>query len=169
MVLKTRSASTTNGRLHINSRSFPCQLGHTGRTALKREGDSATPMGSWSPVLVYYRGDRVARPRTKLPVRSIRSRDGWCDDPNDRNYNRPVPLPYPASTESLWRDDHAYDLIVVLDYNFSRRSMYKGSAIFIHLAHDNLRPTAGCLAFCERDLRMVLKLVRPGQLIQIPG
>ena len=33
------------------------------------------------------------------------------------HYNRPVRLPYPASAETLWRDDHLYDLVVVLGHN----------------------------------------------------
>ena len=99
----------------------------------------------------------------------IRRYDGWCDDPLDRNYNRPVKLPYPASAENLWRADHAYDLVVVLDYNFSRRAMHKGSAIFLHLAHDDKRPTAGCLAFNERDLRQILRQLKPGDWIRISG
>lgn len=135
--------------------------------ALKREGDGATPIGCWPVLTVYYRADKIARPRTRLPVKIIEKDDGWCDDPLDRNYNRPVTLPYPASAENLWRDDHAYDLVVVLDYNFTRRSMNKGSAIFMHLAHDDGRPTAGCLALSEANLRAILKAAGPGLAIQI--
>ena len=169
LILRTRSKNATNGRLKIANRSFSCQLGRSGQTAAKREGDGATPMGHWPVVTVYYRADRIARPSTKLPVKIIRRQNGWCDDPLDRNYNRPVTLPYPASAESLWRDDHAYDLVVVLDYNFTKRRMNRGSAIFMHLTHDDLRPTAGCLAFREQDMRMILKQLKPGEPILIPA
>ena len=50
-------------------------------------------------------------------VRIIARNDGWCDDPGDRNYNRPVSLPYRASHEELWRNDHLYDVVVVLAHN----------------------------------------------------
>ncbi len=63
--------------------------------------------GLWRLRAVLYRPDRVRRPRTHLPVRAIRQRDGWCDAPADRNYNRPVRHPYPASAERLWRDGRA--------------------------------------------------------------
>ena len=169
MILKTLSASATIGRLSFHDRSFPCQLGRSGQTGLKREGDGATPIGNWPVLEVYYRPDRLARPKTLLPVKALRPENGWCDEPMDRNYNRPVSLPYPASTERLWREDHAYDLIVVLDYNLSKRSLNKGSAIFIHIAHDDHRPTAGCLAFSERDLRQILRMLKPGDRVQIAG
>ena len=69
--------------------------------------------------------------------------NGWCDAPGDANYNRPVRHPYPASTESLWRDDHLYDLIVVLDCNIHPRIKGRGSAIFLHVAREGLhRPKA---------------------------
>ncbi len=165
MILRAIRASATNGQLWIGERLFPCQLGRAGRGARKYEGDGATPIGTWPVLGVYYRADRIARPKTLLPIKALRPDQGWCDDPLDRNYNKPVTLPYRASCESLWRDDHAYDLIVVLDYNFSRRAINLGSAIFMHLSHDNLRPTAGCLAFSENDLRMILKLSKPGDLI----
>ena len=167
MTLRSMSASSTNGRLSISNRVFSCQLGLSGRTASKREGDGATPIGKWPVIDIYYRADRVARPKTLLPINALRPEHGWCDDPMDRNYNRPVILPYPASTESLWRADHAYDLIVVLDYNLARRSMHRGSAIFMHLAHDDQRPTAGCLAFGEKDLRTILRSLKRGDIAQI--
>ncbi len=167
MILRSICASATNGQLRIGDRSFPCQLGHAGRSARKYEGDGATPIGTWPIMGVYYRADRIARPKTLLPIKPLRYDQGWCDEPLDRNYNQPVQLPYRASCESLWRDDHAYDLIVVLDYNISRRAINLGSAIFMHLSHDNLRPTAGCLAFTETDLRMILQLLKPGHLITV--
>src|SRR5437588_379223 len=97
-----------------------CALGRSGITRDKREGDGATPTGSHRLVAVLYRPDRVRRPVTRLPAVPIRSEDGWCDDPADRRYNRPVPLPYAASHERLWRDDHLYDLLVVLDHNLAQ-------------------------------------------------
>ena len=60
--------------------------------------------------------------------------DGWCDAPDDPNYNRLVSLPYPASAEHLWRDDNVYDLIAVLGYNDDPVVPGKGSAIFLHIA-----------------------------------
>src|SRR3546814_4591305 len=72
-----------------------------------------TPVGRWPLRRVLYRADRIARPVTVLPCQPIAPDDGWCDDPADPAYNRPVRLPYPARHERLTRDDHLYDLVVV--------------------------------------------------------
>ena len=76
----------------------------------------------------------------------ISPQSGWCNDPADRRYNRPVQLPYTAQHERLWRDDHFYDLVVVLNYNLSPVVPGAGSAIFLHLAAPDLRATDGCVA-----------------------
>ena len=76
--------------------------------------------------------------------------DGWCDDPNDSLYNKPVMLPYHASAESLWREDGIYDVIVVLGHNDDPASPGKGSAIFLHIANDDFKGTEGCIALKKR-------------------
>jgi L,D-peptidoglycan transpeptidase YkuD (ErfK/YbiS/YcfS/YnhG family) len=144
-----------------------CALGRSGQRALKREGDGATPMGRWPLRAVLYRADRVSRPRTRLPVRPIRPGDGWCDSPSDRNYNRHVSLPYPASAERLWREDRLYDIIVLLGYNDRVRVRGRGSAIFMHVASPGLGPTEGCIALQLRHLRCILETARPGTLVRV--
>ena len=134
---------------------------------MKREGDGATPVGAWPLREVFYRPDRVARPRTRLPVTPLRRDDGWCDDPADRNYNRRVRLPYPAGHERLWREDHLYDLVVVLGYNDRPRACGKGSAIFMHLATPGFGPTEGCIALRETDLRRLLAAARSRTLVSV--
>lgn len=150
------SAAAMRGKLLIGLLALPCALGRSGRRAQKREGDGATPRGQWRPVRVLYRSDRVPRPVTALPVTAIRRDDGWCDAAADRNYNRLVRLPYPASAERLHRDDRVYDLIVVLDHNMRPRQRGLGSAIFVHLARPGYSPTEGCIALRAQDLRLVL-------------
>lgn len=146
---------------------IPCALGRSGPRARKREGDGATPTGRWRLVEVFYRADRVSRPSTRLPVRTIRAFDGWCDAPDDRNYNRRVCLPYPASAEAMWRADSLYDIVAVLDHNVRPRARNLGSAVFVHLVRANFEPTEGCVAFTEQDLRMLLSRAAPGDLIEI--
>jgi L,D-peptidoglycan transpeptidase YkuD (ErfK/YbiS/YcfS/YnhG family) len=103
-----------------------------------------------------YRPDRGSVPHTALPVKPIAPDDGWCDAPGDRAYNRPVHLPYPASAEQLWREDHLYDLVVVLGYNDDPVVPGQGSAIFLHLARPDFAPTEGCVALSRDDLLTVL-------------
>jgi L,D-peptidoglycan transpeptidase YkuD (ErfK/YbiS/YcfS/YnhG family) len=142
-------------------------LGRTGIRALKREGDGGTPLGRFPIRQVLYRADRVARPRTWLPVRAIRDHDGWCDDPADRNYNRLIRLPSPRSAEGLKRADHLYDLVLVLGYNDRPRVKGKGSAIFMHLARPGYEPTDGCIALSRHDLTRLLAELRPGSTILV--
>ncbi len=129
--------------------------------ARKREGDGATPHGVWRLTLAYYRPDRIARPKAALPLKPLRRDFGWCDAPDDRNYNREVPLPYSASAERLWRDDRLYDIIVVLDYNLTPRTKGRGSAIFMHVARPGLAPTEGCIALKREHLLRLLAALRP--------
>lgn len=161
------SPLNSSGWLLVGCRRHRVALGRSGWRALKREGDGASPIGSWRAMRVLYRADRVPRPRTGLPVERIGPDDGWCDAAGDRNYNRPVRLPYPASVERLWRPDGLYDLVVVLDHNQRPRVQGAGSAIFMHVARAGYRPTEGCIALSARDLRLVLARLGPGSRIVI--
>jgi L,D-peptidoglycan transpeptidase YkuD (ErfK/YbiS/YcfS/YnhG family) len=142
-------------------------LGRSGLRALKREGDGATPLGRFTLRLVLYRSDRVARPRTPLPVRAISADDAWCEDPSDRNYNRLVKLSPRNGADRLTRDDHLYDLVLVLGHNDRPRVKGRGSAIFVHLARADLTPTAGCIAMSRRDLQALLAELRADSRIWV--
>ncbi len=137
-------------------RRFRCALGRGGIRCDKREGDGATPVGAWPMRRLLYRADRITKPETALPASVIGRQDGWCDAPSDLNYNLPVPLPYPASAESLWREDGVYDLIVPLGYNDAPIVPGVGSAIFLHLARPDFSPTEGCVALALPDLLVLL-------------
>lgn len=163
------SAGASRGRLKLGSLTFPCALGRAGCRARKREGDGATPIGRWSMREVLYRPDRVRRPRTQLPVRAIRARDGWCDASADHNYNRPVRHPYPASAERLWRSDELYDVVVVLGYNDRPRARGRGSAIFMHVARPGYAPTEGCIALARGHLLRLLERLGPRSAVAVPA
>ena len=163
------SLAATRAKLRLGILYLPCALGRGGRRADKREGDGATPLGVWRVREVLYRADRTRRPGTPLPVRTIRPEDGWCDAPGDRNYNRRVRHPYPASAERLWREDDLYDVVVVLDYNLRPRVRGRGSAIFMHVARPGYRPTEGCIALRREHLLLVLsKLTRRSAIRIVP-
>ncbi|MHA1165145.1 MAG: L,D-transpeptidase family protein [Alphaproteobacteria bacterium] len=166
-VLRPRPGNRQRGAILFGSLTFPCALGPAGPVLRKREGDGATPAGRWKMQSILYRADRISRPITSLPVRAMRPSDGWCDAPEDRNYNRLVVMPYETSAENMWRDDHIYDLVVVLDHNTAPRIRGFGSAIFIHLARDGYKPTQGCIALKIHDLRMLLEASAPGSVLTI--
>ena len=156
-----------DGRLVLDGRAFRCALGATGVTRSKREGDKATPAGRFPLRRVLYRPDRVAPPATALPVAPVEPQDGWCDAPDDPRYNKPVTLPYAASHERLWREDHVYDIVVILGHNDAPPVAGNGSAVFMHVARPGYAPTEGCVALARPDLEAVLARCGPGDMISI--
>jgi L,D-peptidoglycan transpeptidase YkuD (ErfK/YbiS/YcfS/YnhG family) len=174
IVVRSLNRKATHGWLTFGAQRYPCALGRSGRLHRKAEGDGGTPIGIWQLRQVHYRADfqpvRSARPRigqSGLRVRSIRPDDGWCDARGDRNYNRAVKRPYPASSETLWRNDRLYDLVVVLDHNERPRIQGGGSAIFMHVARPGFTPTEGCVALRADHLRRVLASLRRGTRLRI--
>ena len=167
LVVRGLRAGATRAVLRLGGLYLPCALGRSGRRAVKREGDGATPVGTFPLRQVLYRPDRLPRPRTGLPVRVLRADDGWCDDACDRNYNRRVRHPYPASAERLWRADHLYDLILVMGYNDRPRIRGRGSAVFMHVAAPGLGATEGCIALRLADLKRLIGRLKRGARVRI--
>lgn len=161
--------ATARGRFTGAGLDVRCALGPGGviAPADKQENDGRSPAGVWPLRRVLYRPDRLSAPRTGLPVAALTPDDGWCDAPNDPNYNRFVKHPYPASAEHLWRGDSVYDIIVVLGFNDDPAIAGKGSAIFWHLAREDYRPTQGCVAIARGDMLTALAAANPGDALEI--
>jgi len=157
----------TRGAARLGDRSFPCALGRSGLLADKREGDLGTPIGRFPFRRLLYRADRVPHIQTRLPALHIEHGDGWCDDPTDAAYNRPVHLPYPARHEKLWRDDHLYDLVLIIGHNDEPVVPGAGSAVFLHLARADWCPTEGCIAFTRDDLLTILARIGTTDAVEI--
>lgn len=159
----------SDGFVAIGPDEVRCALGPAGAIPAKdkREGDGATPMGVWPLRRVLYRPDRGAPPVTALPVEPMSETDGWCDDPADPAYNRPVALPYPASAERMWREDQLYDIVVILGHNDDPPVPGMGSAIFLHCAKPGYPPTQGCVALERADLEALLALASPGDALAV--
>ena len=155
------------GRLAWPGGSAPAACGRGGVRADKREGDGASPAGTFPLVRLFYRPDRIDRPQSALPTTALRPSDGWVDDPDDPQYNRLVSLPYPAHHEEMWRADGLYDLVVLIGYNIDPPVPGRGSAIFLHVARADLAPTEGCIAVRRDVLAGLLGLLGPGSTITI--
>ncbi len=134
---------------------------------LKREGDGSTPLGTAKILGGFYRADRLAVPPTKLPMTPIRADMGWCDGPDHASYNRLVRLPFASSHEQMRRTDRLYDICLVLDWNITERRRNRGSAIFLHLTHEDRRPTEGCIAIDPAAMRRLLPLLREGMPVRV--
>jgi L,D-peptidoglycan transpeptidase YkuD (ErfK/YbiS/YcfS/YnhG family) len=158
LTVRARPENATQGLLIAGPRSFRCALGRGGISANKREGDGATPLARMRLLSAYVRPGRL-RAVSGLPLRTIDAHIGWCDAPGDRNYNRPVRLPYPASHEAMRRPDRLYDAVVVLDWNVRPRRRNRGSAIFLHIARPGFQPTEGCVAVAPAAMAWLLPRV----------
>ena len=146
---------------------FRAAVGSSGIGTKTGEGDGVTPVGIFPIRRILYRSDRIARPHSAVPMEAVHPDDGWCDAPDDARYNRPVKLPYRASAEALWRDDHLYDVIVILGFNDCPVVPGAGSAIFVHVARDDFGATAGCVALARDDLLKVVSGLSPNDTVTI--
>lgn len=152
------NAQAARGILEAGGLRFRCSLGRSGSRHRKREGDGASPKGSYALRRVFYRADRMPPPRTFLKPQALRDDDGWCETVGDRNYNRLVRIPYAASHETMKRQDGLYDIVVELSHNERPRVQGLGSAVFFHLRRPDGGPTAGCIAVSAKDMKIILEL-----------
>ena len=163
--------------LKVGNKAFRCQIGKEGlkKTPKKVEGDKTTPIGKWYLESIYYRPDKAIRPKFKkkntLKINRITRECGWCDDITSLHYNKYININnFPSlkiNYERLWREDNAYDIIIVMSHNTKPTIKNKGSAIFVHCSFEDVRPTAGCIALKKRDLIYLIKNLRDNVCIEI--
>jgi L,D-peptidoglycan transpeptidase YkuD (ErfK/YbiS/YcfS/YnhG family) len=167
ITVRPRPGKPSQGLLVAGHSVYPCALGRGGISSNKREGDGATPLGPMRILSGYFRGDHVAARRTRLGMTPIGASLGWCEVPDDRNYNRPVKIPYGASHETMRREDRLYDYCLVLDWNISPRRRGRGSAIFFHLARPGLMPTQGCVAVTAKVMARLLPYLSDRTVLRV--
>jgi len=155
-----------NGTLIHNKKRYKCALGKNGIAKRKKEGDKKTPAGLFSLGKVYYRKDKIRHLKTNLRKIVIKKKMAWCDDPNNKFYNK-LTFTNNKSKEKLYRKDNLYNIIVVINYNIKPIIKNKGSAIFIHLARKNYSGTMGCIGLKKKDLLDILKTVTKRTKIKI--
>ena len=163
--------------LKAGNKIFGCQIGEKGveKYVKKIEGDKTTPSGKWYLKSIYYRFDKISRPKLKkknvLKINKITKDCGWCDDVDSNYYNKYIKIKNSISKnvnyEKLWRDDGAYDIIIVTSHNIKPTIKNKGSAIFIHCSFSNNRKTGGCVALKKKDLIFLLKNLRYNTCVKI--
>ena len=153
--------------LNFDSFYFKCCVGKGGLTSKKREGDKKTPRGTYKLGDLYYRKDKEKKPTTKLVIKDITPKMGWCNNSKDKkNYNRLIDLRKVNKSEKLFRKDYKYNFLIPILYNTKKVLPGKGSAIFIHLTKD-YSSTAGCVALKKKDFLVMLKLINKNTKIKI--
>lgn len=156
LVVIVSATDRRRGQLQAGLAKFPCAIGRGGVIVMKREGDGGTPRTELPLRRLFWRADRLPRIRTQLASRAMTPRDAWCDDRNDRRYNRLISRPEGKAEERLWRADHLYDIVVELGWNDRPVRNGCGSAIFWHLARPGFTPTAGCVGTGVGTLQKLL-------------
>ena len=167
-IARVSAPGPVEGLVRLRDATFRCALGRGGIRLHKEEGDGATPTGPLPLRRVLYRADRLAPPACAVPVEPIAPQDGWCDDPADPAYTRPVRLPYAGRHEEMWRSDSVYDVVGVLGWNDQPVVRGRGSAIFLHLARPDFAPPEGCIALAGPDLLRLLAMGLTGFEVQAP-
>ena len=163
--------------LKVGNKVFRCQIGTLGlKNAVKKiEGDKTTPIGKWYLKKLYYRSDRILKPKLKkkniLKINQITKHCGWCYDIKSNYYNKYIKInnfrSLNTNYERLWREDNVYDIIIEISHNTKPIIKNKGSAIFIHCSFEDFRTTAGCVALKKRDLKFLIKNIKSQLYIQI--
>ena len=153
--------------LQYKNLKFRCSLGKAGIRKKKKEGDNITPRGIFKITSIYYRPDRIKKISTQLKKIKITKNIGWCDDPTSNFYNREIKLPNKFSHEKFYRKDNLYDIIAILNYNTKPIIRNKGSAIFIHIANSNYKPTSGCVGIKKSSLIKLLSIIKKNNKIKI--
>ena len=145
--------------LTYENNHFQCSIGRSGFSKNKKEGDGFTPVGTFYIDKVYYRADKIKNLNTNIKKIIINESDGWCDDPIPKQYNQIIQFPCNFSAEKLYREDSFYNIVCVLSYNTKPVRPGVGSAIFMHVANDEYKPTEGCVALKQEDLIYLLSLI----------
>jgi L,D-peptidoglycan transpeptidase YkuD (ErfK/YbiS/YcfS/YnhG family) len=153
--------------LQIDEFYFKCCIGKKGLARRKKEGDYKTPLGIFKIERLFFRKDRIKKPKTSLETVEIRKNMGWSDDVNyPKKYNRLIKINKKIKHEKLRRYDSKYDLFIPINYNRKNPKVGLGSCIFLHLTK-NYKPTAGCIALKKKDFLIMLKLIKKNTKIRI--
>lgn len=145
---------------------------------IKIEGDGRAPAG------IFELGDAFgyldsAPPGCKLMYRTTTDRDYFIDDANSPDYNSWMslteevnkPEEHWKSFERMKRNDHLYELGIIVKHNMRPVVSGRGSAIFLHVWSAKGKATSGCTAMSKEDLEIILRWLDPSKrpvLIQIP-
>jgi|TARA_B110000971_G_C19639700_1_gene332847 L,D-peptidoglycan transpeptidase YkuD (ErfK/YbiS/YcfS/YnhG family) len=145
--------------LYFNKYKIKCGIGKRGITHQKIEGDNKTPSGEFKFKSIFYRKDRIPIIKSKLKKIIIKNNMGWCDDPSSKFYNKLVKFPFNSGAEKLWISENIYNIIIIINHNMNPIIKKKGSAIFLHIAKKNYKPTRGCIAVSKKNMILLISKI----------
>jgi len=142
---------------------WTAQLGRSGLSSHKREGDGSTPRGTYRLGATMY--GIAPDPGVKFAYHRLVCGDWWNEDARSPTYNMFQHVPcgarpaFGGDSEALWRLSPQYRYFAVIEYNAHPVVPGRGSAIFIHVSA--ARATAGCVSLPEGRLVRLLRWLRP--------
>jgi len=148
-----------NKKLSYKGYKVRCSVGKSGIKSVKKEGDLATPKGTFKLGTLYYRKDKTRSIKYNFKKKIIKKNMGWCNDVRSEKYNKEIYFPFKFSAEKLYRKDSKYDLLINILYNQNPITKNKGSAIFLHLTNFKYKPTEGCIAISKKNFLSILPLI----------
>ena len=164
MVIKLNSIYKS--KIIFKKKVFFCQVGTGGVVPkyLKKEGDKKTPSGRYKINKIFIKKKNILLNKIKtfpkIKTYYFDNNHIWCDDISSHFYNKCLKKNpnqnLNFSFEELFRDDDVYDYFIELNYNTKPIIKGKGSAIFIHISFENLRPTNGCITLSKKNLKFLI-------------
>jgi L,D-peptidoglycan transpeptidase YkuD (ErfK/YbiS/YcfS/YnhG family) len=142
---------------------YAAYVGRNGIRANKREGDAATPAGTF-PVGPTIYGNAPDPGVTARYVR-LRCGDWWVEDPRSPAYNTFQRVgcgrapPFKVVSPDMSASPRAYAHLAVVAYNMHPAVPGRGSGIFLHVQIG--KPTSGCISLRRAALIHVLRWLRP--------
>ena len=142
---------------------YTARVGKKGIRANKREGDGATPAGTFAIAPTMYGNS----PNPGVSSRYVRLRcgDWWVEDPRSPAYNSFQRVgcgrapPFKVVSPDLSESPGAYAHLAVVEYNMHPVVRGRGSGIFLHVQIG--KPTSGCISLHRAALIQVLRWLRP--------
>lgn len=176
----------SDGRWHRVLGPFPGRLGRNGTVwglglhrnpsgaVTKREGDGRSPVGIYALGGLWVTNSTPVRHDSRIPLVHVGPNDLWVSDTaKPELYNRYVHLNHPAATpwelkEQMRQTDYAHSIKMLICHNTAetkgRPVNGAGSSVFFHIWRENGgKPTAGCTAMAEENLRALIARVNPAR------
>ena len=154
-----KNNSKDSSYLLLDKKKVNCIIGAKGIGIKTREGDFITPKGIFSLEKVFFRADRVKKPKTAFKTIAIQRFYFWCCDPRATNYNKLLVKKMNYRCEQLYRSDSLYDIVLQTSFNSNPVKKHKGSAIFIHCSEKDKNLTEGCIALKKKELLNLLSKI----------
>lgn len=134
----------------------------------KVEGDGKSPAGVFTLGACFGFANEAEMKDLKIPYLHITELTECIDDRNSQYYNKIVQRDGVEdidwnSSEKMRQIDPEYKIGVLVNYNTQSPKSGSGSCIFLHIWEAPTKPTSGCTAMSEKDMREIANWIDIGK------